>query len=873
MHILTENRNESDSDPYYIYHHPPPTGLRWNAIDICAFLNQRERLFFCPYLKNRNIMRILKFGGSSIANPERIKNVIGIVKQYYSTSHNLVLVVSAQGGITDQLVKLCELIPIDKVGCESLILEIEQRHLTTIKELLPMVQQPSVMAEVMSICNELSGIAKGASLVGELTLRTRDLILSFGERLSAFVIAHALKAEIGEALFVDARNIIRTDANFGYAKVDFEISDTQIRDFFSENKGLCVVTGFIASTAQKQTTTLGRSGSDYTASILGAALRAEAIEIWTDVDGVMTADPRFVKEAQSIAQLSYNEAMEITHFGAKVIFPATMQPAMAREIPILVKNTFNPTHPGTLICKESGKGIGFIKGISSLKDICLINLEGSGMVGVAGVSARMFRVLAQHQISVILISQASSEHSICIGIMQDEAENACQLLKKTFADELHAGLISDIYYEGELAVIAVVGENMRKMPGVSARVFGPLGRNGINVKAISQGSSELNISVVIRQKDLKKALRVLHQSLFNYELLQMHLYLAGTGVIGSKLLQMIESQQQTLIDQKILLKITGICNSRKMVLSEEKLDISDWKSMLDSSSIASDLRLLTDSIINQNLENSIFIDVTASDEPVKFYNELLSNNIAIVTANKRANTQSMHEYERLHGSAKKRNTPFHYETNVGAGLPVINVLQSLINSGDQVNKIEAVLSGTMNYLLSEYDGQQKFSELVQFAKDNSYSEPDPRDDLSGTDVARKCLILARECGWKIEESDIEVEPLMSAECAEAKDIPGFFAELKKYDQPFHHRFEEAKANGKRLRYVAVIEGGKAKVSVMEVAEDHAFYSLRGTENCISLTTRYYQQYPMVIKGPGAGVNVTSAGVLADIVRIAEGLKR
>ncbi|MEI8048990.1 MAG: bifunctional aspartate kinase/homoserine dehydrogenase I [Bacteroidota bacterium] len=818
-------------------------------------------------------MRILKFGGSSIANPGRIKNVIEIVKEYYSRDTELTLVVSAQGGITDQLVRLCVLIPVDKSGYDAIIREIEQQHLATLKELLPVSQQSSAMAEVMSVCNELSGIAKGASLVGELTLRTRDLILSFGERLSAFVITQVLKPEIQSACYTDARMLIRTDANFGFAKVDFETSNRLIQDYYAVNKGFNIVTGFIASTLQGQTTTLGRSGSDYTASILGAALNADTIEIWTDVDGVMTADPRFVKEAQSIEQLSYNEAMELTHFGAKVIFPATMQPAMAKEIPILVKNTFNPSHKGTLICKESGKGNGFIRGISSLKDICLINLEGSGMVGVAGVSARMFRVLAQHHISVILISQASSEHSICIGIMQEEAEQACELLRKTFADELHSGLISDIHYEGDLAVVAVVGENMRKMPGVSARVFGPMGRNGINVKAICQGSSELNISIVIQQNDLKKALRVLHQSLFNYELLQLHLFVIGTGAVGSKLLEMIDIQKKYLSEQKILLKLCGICNSRKMIISEDNIDIPTWKTLLDSASENSDLQQITDKIIQLNLENSVFIDVTASDEPMKQYNSLLSNNIAIVTANKRANTQSMFQYNLLHEAAKKRNTPFHYETNVGAGLPVINVLQSLISSGDQVNKIEAVLSGTMNYLLSQYNGEKPFSELVKFAKDNNYTEPDPRDDLSGMDVARKCLILARECGWAIEESDIEISPLMSAECAEAENIPAFFVALEDYNSTFHQRFKDAKAKGKRLRYVAKIEGGKAVVSVMEVDETHAFYSLQGTENCISLTTKYYQQYPMVIKGPGAGINVTSAGVLADIVRIAEGLKR
>jgi len=817
-------------------------------------------------------MRILKFGGSSIADPERIKNVIGIVSDYCSRYDKIGLVVSAQGGVTDQLVKLCMMIPIEKSGYETIITEIEQRHLKTIKTLLPMAQQPSAMAEVMSICNELSGIAKGATLVGELTLRTRDLILSFGERLSAFVITNALIPVLAHVNYTDARNLIKTDANFGYAKVDFELSNSLIQNYFAENTGLNVVTGFIGSTLQGQTTTLGRSGSDYTASILGAALNAEAIEIWTDVDGVMTADPRFVKEAQSIEQLSYNEAMELTHFGAKVIFPATMQPAMAKEIPILVKNTFNPSHKGTFICKDSGKGNGFIKGISSLKNICLINLEGSGMVGVAGVSARMFKVLAQHSISVILISQASSEHSICIGILREEAEQACNLLRKAFSEELHSGLISDINYEDGLAVVAVVGENMRKMPGVSARVFGPLGRNGINVKAICQGSSELNISIVIEQTHLQKALRVLHQSLFNYELLQLHLYIIGTGAIGSKLLEMISAQMQNLAEQKIMLKVCGLSNSRKMVISEDAIVINGYKDLLLSSPAQADLQKLTETIISQNLENSVFIDVTASDEPIRFYNKLLSNNIAIVTANKRANTQNMYEYNMLHQSASKRNTPFHYETNVGAGLPVINVLQSLKSSGDHVSKIEAVLSGTMNYLLSEYDGNKPFSELVKSAKESNYTEPDPRDDLSGMDVARKCLILARECGWAIEESDIQVEPLMSVECANAKDVPQFFVELENFNNPFQQRYTEAKTNGKRLRYVAEIENGKAKVSVVEVDEAHAFYSLRGTENCISLTTKYYQQYPMVIKGPGAGVNVTSAGVLADIVRIAEGLK-
>jgi bifunctional aspartokinase / homoserine dehydrogenase 1 len=818
-------------------------------------------------------MRILKFGGSSVADHVQIRNVISIVGRYQNDGQDLVIVVSAQGGVTDRLVSLCGLISTGGPGIGEIIRELEQRHLTALRALLPVAGQPAAMAEVMAICNELADIVKGATLVGEVTPRTHDLILSFGERLSAFVMARALEVEYGQARFVDAREIIRTDEGYGRATVNFESTNRRVSDYFGVNKGLNVVTGFIACSPKGQTTTLGRSGSDYTAAILGAALRADAIEIWTDVDGVMTADPRYVKDARSIEQLSYNEAMELSHFGAKVIFPATMQPAMAAQIPILVKNTFNPDGRGTLICRESVKDNGFIKGVASLSDICLINVEGSGMVGVAGVSARMFNALSKHRISVILISQASSEHSICIGLMQDDAHKACELLQKTFADELAAGLISSIYYDECLAIVAVVGENMRQTPGVSARVFGPLGRNGINVKAISQGSSELNISVVIRQTDLKKALNILHQSLFSYDLLQLHLYLAGTGAIGSKLLEMIDNQKEYLKSQKILLKTCGLINSRQMMISEDEINLKNWKAVLDNDSEPADLQGFIDTCIQQNLENSVFVDVTASQEPIGFYNHLLSSNVAIVAANKRANTQGTEQYELLQRSSRKRNTPFHYETNVGAGLPVINVLRSLMASGDAVVRIEAVLSGTMNYLLSEYTGDQLFSDLVSVAKDKGYTEPDPRDDLSGMDVARKCLILARECGWRLELEDVEVEPLMSAEAANAEDIDGFFRQLVPYNSGFHTRYLGARSRSRRLRYVAAIEGGKAKVSVLEVDANHPFYGLKGTENCLSLTTKYYQQYPMVIKGPGAGVNVTSAGVLADIVRIAEGLKR
>ncbi len=818
-------------------------------------------------------MRVLKFGGSSVADPEQIRNVIRIIRNAHTRHPALCVVVSAQAGVTDLLAGLCRELPGNESGNEAIVHELELRHLAAIRSMLPVTQHPAAMAEVMSICNELSEIARGAALVGEVTARTRDLILSFGERLSAFVVSRALLVEIGDTVCTDARRLIRTDSAFGHARVDFNATNTLVRDYFDKNPGLHVVTGFIAESGDGQTTTLGRSGSDYTAAILGAALGAEAVEIWTDVDGVMTADPRFVEEARSIAQLSYNEAMELSHFGARVIFPATMQPAMAAGIPIMVKNSFNPEHPGTLICRDSGRDSGLIKGVASLSNISLINVEGSGMVGVAGVSARMFGALSDQQISVILISQASSEHSICIAVRSEDAARATMILQQAFGQELTGGLLTSVNAESGLAIVAVVGENMRRTPGVAAKVFGPLGRNGINVKAISQGSSELNISMVVMESDLQKALRILHQSLFNDDIVRLHLYMAGTGAIGRKLLEMIERQKEYLAERKISLEICGLINSRKMIVGDKALSGSQIEQFLFDHAEKAGLGEFVDAAVRQNLENSVFVDVTAADEPVGLYHSLLANSIAIVAANKRANTQGIGLYNSLQAAARRSSTPFHYETNVGAGLPVIGVLRSLMASGDSIIRIDAVLSGTMNYLLSEYTGNQTFTDLVRYAERNHYTEPDPRDDLSGMDVARKCLILARECGWPLELEEIRLEPLMTPEAALAPDKASFYRELEGIDIEIHHRFERATAKEKRLRYVARVECGTASVSVMEVDEQHPFYGLRGTENCISLTTKYYQQYPMVIKGPGAGVDVTSAGVLADIVRIAEGLKR
>lgn len=817
-------------------------------------------------------MRILKFGGSSVADPGRIKTVTGLIKRQFEENPAISVVVSAQSGVTDQLAKICEMITSGAGNYEPVIRELELRHLSALRELVPVERQPAAMAEIMAMCNELSEIVKGASMIGEVTSRTRDLILSFGERMSAFLLCEAIKSDLPDAVYADARLFIKTDENFGKARIDFEISNRLIKEYYSRTLGLKIVTGFIAGSVKGQTTTLGRNGSNYTASVLGAALDADRIEIWTDTDGVMTADPLYVKEAQSISQLSYSEAMELSHFGAKVIFPASLQPAMTKQIPILVKNTFNSDHKGTLICKESAADNGFIMGITSLRNICIVNVEGSGMVGVAGVSARMFSSLSLQNISVILISQASSEHSICIAIMEENAERACAVLRRTFKEELRTGLISSVNHEDGLAIVAVVGENMRNMPGVAARVFGPLGRNGINIKAISQGSSELNISFVIHENDLKKAIRILHQALFNKEIRQLHLYIAGTGSVGGRILEMIGNQYEYLVSQQIDLQLYGLINSRRMLIGDSPINTANWKTLIGKEAEKADFNKFVSGILSRNMENSVFIDVTAAEEPVEYYDKLLSSNISIVAANKRANTRNMEQYLRLRSAAKKRNVSFHYETNVGAGLPVINVIRTLIAGGDKVIKIEAIVSGTINWILSEYNGNLPFSELVRIARQKGYTEPDPRDDLSGMDVARKCLILARECGLNLEIDDINVDPLMPPEAKHAENLTRLFEVLKSNDPWFSERYAIALANRKRMRYVATIEAGSAKVELLETGETHPFWDLKGTENCIILTTNYYQQYPMVIKGPGAGVDVTAAGLLADIVRIAEGIR-
>jgi aspartokinase/homoserine dehydrogenase 1 len=815
-------------------------------------------------------MYVLKFGGTSLGNEKSISQVIEIVKDYSSKHNQLIVVASAQSGITNKLVEISTKCISNSDDAIKLANDIEYQHIQIARHFLNVDKYAASIAEIISICNELKEIIKGCHLIREISPRTTDLILSFGERLSAFTFSEILKMNSENVRFVDARKIIVTNDQFGAAKVDFEDSDQLIKSEFKNLHGIAIVTGFIASSHKGETTTLGRSGSDYTAAILGAALDAEAVEIWTDVDGMMTVDPRVVKEARCIPNLSYTEAMELSHFGAKVVFPATMNPLMNKNIPILVKNTFNASHPGTIISKYSGDSDQVIKGISSLNEVSLLSIYGSGMLGVSGISGRIFSALAKEKINVLLISQASSEHSICVAIQSSDSKIAIETLMNEFKNELNEKSISSISCENELAIVAVVGSKMKELPGIASRILSPLGKNGINIIAIAQGSSEINISIVIAKKTLYKALNVLHQSIFENEVLKLNLFIVGTGSIGKNLISIIKQNEVYNQSKKIELKIVGLANSRRMLIDPDNVIESFFDH--DNQNHNLDLNLFVDQIIEGNFENAVFIDLTSSYDPVELYEKLISNTISIVTASKKANTQNTEKYHSLHELIQRKNGFFHYETNVGAGLPIINTIQNFKLNGDEVKRISAVLSGTLNYLLSEYNGSIPFSELVSLAKENNYTEPDPRDDLSGMDVARKSLILARECGWDFELEDIKVESLMSNKAEKAKDMDSFFVEMKNNDLAFYQKYKDANSRNEKLRYIAKIDSKSITISLESVNESSPFYGLSGTENCISIMSDFYQKYPMVIKGPGAGVEVTASGVLSDIIKIAKNLK-
>ncbi len=811
-------------------------------------------------------MKILKFGGSSIATSERIQAVIQILKKE-TENGSIAVVFSAFGGITDQLIETSRLALVIDQTYKTKLAEIEKRHLEVIPDLIGVQMRGALVSDVKSLINELDDVLQGVFLLRERTLRTLDYIMSFGERLSCLILSAALRERGVNCEFLDARKIILTDNNFGHAKIDFGATDKKIRKFFNEHAEVQVVTGFIAASPEGETTTIGRSGSDYTAAILAGALNAEALEIWTDVDGMMTSDPRLVSKAFTVPQISYNEAMELSHFGAKVIFPSTMQPAMATKIPIWIKNTFNPSGMGTVISSEVTNGK-LIKGISSMNEISLINIQGSGLVGVAGISMRIFGVLGREKVNIILISQASSEHSICFAIESNRVQLAKKSIEKEFQYEIKTGEMDPVAVEDGMAIVAIVGENMKHNPGTSGRMFGALGKNGVNVSAIAQGSSELNISVVIKQGDIRKALNSLHEAFFLSDHRVLNLYMVGAGLIGKSLMKMITNQAKKLAEESLLeINLIGLANSKKMIFNERGLDFKAEPAALLLNGEPMDMEKFTARMVALNLSNSIFLDCTSSEEVTNFYETILSCNVSIVTPNKKGNSGSLEKYKRLKATTKKRGARFLYETNVGAGLPVINTMNDLLWSGDKIMKIEGVLSGTLNYIFSAFTGDRKFSDVVQEAKEKGYTEPDPRDDLNGMDVARKILILSRETGIDLEIDDVKVENLVPEDCQGEMDMSTFFTKLEVHNETFDKMKNAAAAKKEKLRYMAVLENGVVKIKLDSVGEQHPFYVLDGSDNIILLTTERYHERPMVIRGPGAGAEVTAAGVFADIIRI------
>ncbi|MFN8260174.1 MAG: bifunctional aspartate kinase/homoserine dehydrogenase I [Chitinophagales bacterium] len=815
-------------------------------------------------------MKVLKFGGTSVGSNENIKRIIGIVRKEKEQGEDVVLVCSAFSKVTDQLInagKLAE--KKDNTTYLEIFDSFRERHRMAIEELITDTEVKHVMLEeFIESMARVEDILKGINLLGELSDKTLAQLVSYGERFSAFIVAGALKSAGLNGIYVNATKLVRTDSNFLSAKVNFEKTNKSILDFFETVHGIAVVTGFIGYDEHGNVTTLGRGGSDYTAAIFGAALKADAIEIWTDVDGVLTADPRRVEQAFTIPTLSYKEAMELSHFGAKVIYPPSIQPAYIKNIPLIIKNTFNPEHPGTYVSKDSGKSNNEIKGISSISDIAVLRMEGTGMVGVVGIASRLFGCLSRSGINIIFLTQGSSEHSICFGIVPGEIKKAQKSVEEEFRYEIQNRQIAPLVVETNNSIIAVIGENMSKVPGVSAKMFKALGKNGINVNAIAQGSSELNITAVIDRHNEAKALNALHEIFFESDVHSINIFLVGpTGLIGKTLLKQISNQFEYLKKEKsIQINVTGIINSKKMLIDSNGIDLENWESILDTNGEKSDLENYTNKIIDLNFANAVFVDCSASKHVVEFYEKLLKKSISIVTPNKIANTLSQEKYVRLRELAKKSNARFMYETNVGAGLPVIGVLQSLMNSGDKILKIEAVLSGTLSFIFNTYKGDLKFSDVVLDAKAKGYTEPDPRDDLSGLDVARKALILSRDSGAQMELSDIKVENLVPENLREV-DVKTFLERLPEVDAAYETIKKDAESKGNLLRYMAVIENGTAKIELKQVDNKHPFFNLSGSDNMIVFTTERYKNNPLVIKGPGAGAEVTAAGVFAEIISI------
>ncbi|WP_126249133.1 bifunctional aspartate kinase/homoserine dehydrogenase I [Chitinophaga rhizosphaerae] len=810
-------------------------------------------------------MQVLKFGGTSVGSAQAISQVCDILARYKRKSV-MAVVVSAMSGTTDKLIRCGHLAAAGNEQYRDVLREIEQLHLDTVRNLFPITAQSGHLSQVKKQLNQLEALLDGIFQVGEMSDRCRDKVMSYGELLSSWMLAEKLRLEGLNAAWKDSRDLILTDNHFGSAAVNFDATDHNITTFFHQQQAdIVILPGFIASNADKDTTTLGRGGSDYTAAIIAAAMDASVLEIWTDVSGMMTADPRIVPQAIAIPRISYEEAMELSHFGAKVIYPPTIQPVMNRRIPILIKNTFEPEAGGTLI-QDNGEKPYPVTGISGIKGIALLTLEGSGMVGIPGFSRRLFDALLQERVNVILITQSSSEHSITVGINESDMLKAKAAADGEFAQEIHDKRINPLTVEKDLCIVAVVGDNMKNHHGMSGRLFGALGRNAINVRAIAQGSTEKNISAVIGKNDLRKALNVIHEVFFESDTRQLNIFVAGTGNVGGKLLEQLQQQAPYLRNELgVQVRIIALANSRSMHFSESGIPLGNWKDALNNGE-PMDLAAFAARIPQMNLRNSVFVDNTASEAVAGLYANFLQHGISVVTCNKIACSSEYASYKQLKDLARKYNASFLFETNVGAGLPVINTLNDLVRSGDKVQTIEAVLSGSLNFVFNNFVNGASFRQVVKAAQDEGYTEPDPRIDLSGKDVMRKILILARESGAVLEMDDIDNHSFLPDACLNAADVPAFFEQLDACAPHFGQLLKNAADKGERLKFVARYHMGKASVGLQSVGPQHPFYQLEGKDNIVLFTTQRYSAQPLIVKGAGAGADVTASGIFADIIR-------